>query len=196
MPDGLQINGIGAAKAAGRFRAMADRTPDLSRATKFVAAEIDKLTSDAFRSSRSPAGEAFPRLAPSTVAARARKLPGASRRSKKTGKLTKKASDIRGASRELYAAGGGSKLFTPLIDTGRARNSAHATGHATGVTWSAVKYLAPHITGSEVLVRRGLLPKRNVSVFEKQGGIFLPIPKVKSLLLSSVARYLTTGRVR
>lgn len=196
MADGLRIESTGADKAAERLLERAARARDLTPATQVVAAEIDKMTDDAFRHSRSPAGEVFPRLAPSTVAARAAKLPGANRRNKKTGQLTAGARGKRKGARDVYNAHipGGPRLFTPLIDTGRARNSAHATGDATGVSWTGVGYLGPHITGSQT--KPGRPPKRNVSVFHVSGGILSPLPKIEALFLSSIGRYIETGRVR
>lgn len=193
MADGLRIESTGADEAAQRLMDRAARARDLTAPLQVVAAEIDRETDAAFRASRSPAGEVFPRLAPSTVRARAAKLPGASRRSKKTGGLTAGARGKRKGARDVYAANppGGPKLFTPLIDTGRARGSAHATADASGISWTAVKYLEPHIAGG----KRGLIPKRNVSVFEIRGGIARPIPKIHSLLLRTVATYVSTGRL-
>ncbi len=193
MADGLRIESKGSDEAAARLLERAARTRDLSPVMRVVAAEIDRETDQAFRSSRSPFGEQFPRLAPSTVEARAAKLPGANRRGKKTGQLTKGARDKRATASAAYAAGQ-AKIFTPLIDTGRARGSAHATADANGVSWTAVGYLGPHIMGSKS--PPGRPPKRNVSVFQMQGGYLKPIPRIQSLLLSSVARYVSTGRVQ
>ena len=192
MPDGLRIDSKGSDEAAARLLERAARARDLAPVMRVVAAEIDRETDTAFRSSTSPFGEPFPRLAPSTAAARAAKLPGANRRSKKSGQLTAGARRKRTEAAASYAAGA-PKIFTPLIDTGRARGSAHATADATGVSWTAVGYLGPHIMGSKS--PPGRPPKRNVSVFQMQGGVLRPIPRIQSLLLSGVARYVSTGRV-
>ncbi len=193
MADGLTISAEGLAEADKRMQERVRRLADLSPALKVVAAEIEKQTDDAFRKSTSPFGEQWPRLAPSTIAARAAKVPGANRRSKATGKLTRGAYAKRQAAAEKYKAGA-SNVFKPLVDTGRMRNSVHVAVRGNELVFTAVGYMGPHITGSQNV--EGRPPKRNPTVFQLAGGVFKPIPSILSLLLRTVGRYVATGRVR
>lgn len=193
MADGLTISAEGLTEAQQRMQARVQRLADLSPALRVVAAEIEKQTSDAFRSSTSPFGEEWPALAPSTLKARAAKLPGANRRSKSTGKLTKGARAKREQAIAKYNAGTAG-IFKPLMDTGRMRGSVHVNVTGNVLEFTAVGYMAPHITGS--LSRPNRPPKRNPTVFQAAaGGGFAAIPRIMSLLLRTVGRYVATGRV-
>jgi hypothetical protein len=192
MADGLTISAEGLTEADKRMQERVARLADLSPALRVVAAEIETQTSNAFQRSQSPFGEQWPALAPSTQAARAAKLPGANRRSKSTGKLTRAAYLKREKAVADYQAGK-SGIFKPLIDTGRMRNSVHVNVRGNELEFTAVGYMAPHITGS--LTKPGRPPKRNPTVFQMVGGAFQPIPNVLSLLLKTVGRYVATGRV-
>ena len=189
MADGFTISAQGLHEAEKRMAERAKRIANLAPALRVVAAEIEKRTDDAFHRSQSPFGEIWPTLAPSTQAARAAKLPGARKRSKKTGKLTKGARQKRVEGIAAYQFGG-ANTFKPLVDTGRMRNSVRVLVRGNELEFSAVGYMGPHITGGRKL------PKRNPTVFQLAGGQFKPIPDVLSYLLRTVGRYVATGQVR
>ena len=138
----------------------ARRFLDLSPALRVVGEEIIKRTADAFGDGRSPFGETFPPLAPSTLQARSRALKSANTRTK-SGGLTARAQRTR---QSIVSSA------KPLVDTGRARGSQHVDVQANTLTWSAVGYLLPHITGGARGGREGMPPKRNVSVFRPASG--------------------------
>lgn len=171
--------GDGGAGAAKRMAERAARMRNLTPALKLVAEEIHKATDDAFDQSRSVLGKAFDRLAPSTLAARGRRVKGGKRKTK-AGKLTP------GASAARSKAAGSHK---PLVDTGRARNSQRAkvVGGKT-IRWSAVGYLEPHMKGAGV-------PKRNPTVFAvpSRGKPVLLAPYARRLT-AAISRYIETGR--
>ena len=158
---------------------------------KVMAEDWATETSDAFRNERSPAGDPWPELAPSTLKKRAAKLPGAKRRSKKTGKLTKAARNKRKAG--LVA---GSGLIRMLVDNGLLRN---ATSYRVGpsgqsVNIQGVEYLEPHVTGS--IVRKGHPPKRNPLVIDRDAmGYMALIPRAHKKLTEAISHYVATGKV-
>lgn len=182
MAGYMRITAQGLANAEARMAARVWRLKDLSPVMKTGAALITKLTDDAFARSKSPKGESFPDIKDATKLARAPKK--AKRRTKK-GELTSSAK----AFRAKLLSSGGSK---PLISTGRARNSQRAKGTKKEIRWSAVGYLAPHITGGKPGGTRP--PKRNVSVFEGKPGAFRLVRVVAQRLTASIARYIETGR--
>lgn len=176
-------------KAISHMQARAARMRDLSPVMRVVGEEIVKRTTQAFRAQQSPAGEAWPALAPSTLAQRAAKLPGAKRRSKKTGRLTPAA-----RTRRAQAASTGAGI-TPLVDTGRLRNSAQQISQPYGpganfIEWSVVGYGGPHMGGSAS--RRP--PKRNFSVFEPGAGGWTLIPAVNDYLKAAFTNWVDTGK--
>lgn len=160
--NGIAVTGNGLEAAMARAAEMGKRFANMSPALKVIGAEMVKRTDDAFEQSRSPAGEAFPPLAQSTLLARARKLKSARKRNKR-GELTKGALKTRA---KIMAPGGAK----PMIDTARARGSQHTEVSPHLLKWSAVGYLAPHITGGQRRGKTGMPPKRNVTVFEHGGG--------------------------
>lgn len=184
---GFEISAKGLDEAVKHMRERAQRFSDLRPALKAVGREIELRTDTAFRDSKSPFGEAFPPLAPSTLASRARKLPGAKKRGK-GGKLTGGALKKRSEAIAAYQ-GGATNIFKPLVDTARARNSQHVDIDVQSLKWSAVGYLGPHMTGT------GRVPKRNVAVFEKRGEQWVLHPDVARYLAAKVAAYVQTGKV-
>lgn len=197
--DGFIITADGLEQAEQRNVERTKRLRDLSPAFKFVAAEIEKETDDAFAQSKSPAGEGWPTLAESTRLARkgAKKLEARLNRRTTSGKLTKAA--FKG--REKFASRGvaitsigEAKVFgKPLVDTGRMRNSVRVRVHKKYLVFSAVGYMAPHITGS--LNQPGRPPKRNPTVFEIAGGNIRPIPRIHDLIVRTLGTYVRTGKV-
>lgn len=158
------------------MQARSMRMRSLRKPLQVVAREIEKLTDDAFDRSMSPAGETFPSLAESTIEARARQSKAARKRDE-FGDLTPKAERIRAGIR----APGGVK---PMVNTGRARNSQHATVIGDdAIQWSAVGYLEPSITGGKHI------PKRNVSVFEKSGDGYVLIPALQQKLRGAIVTH-------
>lgn len=162
------------------------RTRDLRPALRVIGEEIVKRTSDAFAARSSPAGEAWAPLAPSTLAARAAKVPGARRRTKR-GKLTKAAKAKRLAAVTSAAA------IVPLVDTGRMRASAaqYRVTDSSTLSWSVVGYGGPHIAGG----KSGRPPKRNFSVFERGATGYRLIPSMRAYAVRVLSRYAATGRV-
>ena len=191
MADGFSISARGLDTATKLADAMAARALNLRPALTVFGAELTKRVDDAFQNSKSPAGEIWPTLAPSTVAKRAAKLPGAKRRGK-DGKLTKGAKQkrVQGAAAYQHAGAGNIKA---LVDTARMRNSQNVRVDATSLLWSAVGYMAPHITGSQK--RPGRPPKRNPAPFELNGGKWELTPALQALLARYVSGYITTGKV-
>lgn len=168
----------GGAAAAQKMLQRASRLRNLGPALKLFAAEITKATDDAFDQSRNVLGKPFPKLAPSTLEARGRKVKGGKRKSK-SGRLTAGALKARLTSIDSHK---------PLVDTARARNSQRATVQGNAVRWAAVGYLEPHMRGKGV-------PKRNPTVFAvpKSGKPTLHAPFGRRLS-AIVHRYIETGR--
>lgn len=186
MADGFTISAQGLDEAQRRMYERAQRMRDLSPALRVVAAEIETRTDDAFRDSRSPFGEIWPTLAPSTQAARAAKLPGARKRGK-SGQLTKGAKQKRAAGIAAYQFGS-ANTFKALVDTGRMRGSVRVRVRKNELEFASVGYMGPHITGGKNL------PKRNPTVFQRAAsGQLEAIPSIMSLLLRTVSRYVRTG---
>ena len=192
MADGFTISAQGLTEAQQHMAQRAARMRNLAPALRVVAAEIEQRTDDAFRDSKSPYGELWPKLAPSTLLSRAAKLPGA-KRTGKAGGLTKGAQRKREKAISAYNAGTGG-IFKPLVDTGRMRGSVRVRVRGNELEFAAVGYMAPHITGS--LSRPGRPPKRNPTVFQRAAsGELMAIPSILALLLRTVSRYVQTGQV-
>jgi phage gpG-like protein len=129
----------------------AARMRDLGPVMRVQAASMETRISDAFRGERSPAGEEWPALAESTLEQRAAKLPGARRRSKRTGKLTKGAQAARSRATQPGA-------IKKLIDTGRLRGSIRVRANRDSIEITGAAYLAVHVDGSENVPKRNPLP--------------------------------------
>lgn len=154
----VTVHGLTAADRALRDRAR--RIRDLTPAMKEGARLIEKETDDSFRKQRSPLGEPWATLKPSTIAGRAARI---------------KSKKIRSA----ILAGG----VTPLVDTGRMRNSVHVKATKRQMRFSAVGYMGPHMTGG------GPLPKRNPTVFEFATRWQL-VPHVRERLTQIIRRHI------
>lgn len=177
----------GGADLRVRLDAMAARARDLTPAMKVVGEEIVLRTTRAFRARQSPAGDAWAPLARSTLARRAAKLPGAKRKTKRGG-LTQAAKSKRSAAVANPAA------ITPLVDTGRLRNSAQQyKADKDSVTWSVVGYGGPHMAGSA----SGRPPKRSFSVFEPDAdGGWRIIQPMLEYAVRSIERYVGKGAAK
>ncbi len=156
----------------------AKRMGDLTPAMKVGGALILKETDDAFRGSRSPAGERWPQLQFDTLKARARKIKT---RGKK-GRFARSAT--------LFGVGA-----TILDNTSRMRNSANVKATRRAMQFSMVGYTGPHITGAP----KNNLPKRNPTVFEFKGKVGSAsaknvIPRVREKLVATINRYIATGK--
>lgn len=192
MADGFTISAEGLTESQRGMELRARRMRDLSPPLRVVAAEIEERTDRAFRDSTSPYGEPWPALAPSTLLARAAKLPGARRRGK-GGKLTRGARGKRSSAIAAYNAGAGG-IFKPLVDTGRMRGSVRVRVTGNELEFAAVGYMAPHITGG--IKNPARPPKRNPTVFQRAAsGELQAIPSILSMLLRAVSRYVATGSV-
>lgn len=216
----MQVQATGIDEQRARLAAMQARLLDLTPPLRVVAAELEKRTDDALDRSMSPAGEAFPPLATSTVIARARKQKSFSRKGKGSNRLTRGARAKR-ATAILFNMGAGPLGGTPfaraLIDTGRLRKSQRARVVGQHVEWSAVGYLGPHITGGtgvagatgsrNTLVRQvlsqfkdfqrtaGRPPKRNPTVFELRAGDWHLNESMARYTHRVVHHYVMTGEV-
>ena len=158
------------AGAGQTFADMAKRMQRLAPALKVIAEEIDERTDAAFAKSTSPAGQAFAPLATSTLIDRARRRsPAARTKQKKAPRLlTKGAKEKRVGFVLAYhnaLQNGGTTTATPLIDTARLRKSARTLVKSNALEWSAVGYMAPHMTGGKTGGKRGRKrpPKPRVS---------------------------------
>lgn len=140
------------AAAAERLMARADRLRDLSAPLSVFAASCETRVSDAFRAETSPAGEKWPPLAESTLKARAAKLPGANRRGKTSGQLTRGAREKRLQGR---LSPGAIKI---LIDTGRLRQGiAVRVVDGASLEFTGPLYMRTHVQGDP----DRSIPKRN-----------------------------------
>lgn len=185
-------DGDSPAAVASRTLQRAARMADPSPVLNALAVSWAQQTAAAFRNERSPAGEDWPRLAPSTIARRAAKLSGARGRSKKTGRITKGAQAKRADARARYAAGAPG-VFKPLVDSGRLRQSIRYVARRDGIEISAVAYIAHHVTGT-LTVRRGP-PKRNPLVIEIEGGKARLIASAHAQLVRALPAFFETGNV-
>lgn len=185
------------------MRDRAQRMGNLREAFSPLAISWQQQTDKAFSTGISPKGESFPDLALSTLHKRAAKLPGARRRSKKTGQLTRSAARRRAdaVQRALLGAVPGSsyfsintRVFRPLVDNGRARQATHYEPTNTGITLVTVKYLLYHVGG----FRKGnrYLPKRNPLVVEygAASGELVLIPSAAEAFGKAVTAFVETGR--
>ena len=181
----VTVTGLGEQIRATEWRAKAAR--DLKPALKQFTTEAEVATQRAFSRSVSPDGEAFKPLAPSTVEARARASKGARKRDE-FGDLTPRAEKIRAT---IRAAGG----TTPLIDSGRLRNSCHwLPPKNDSVEFSMLDYGVPHVTGGK---RNGHAapPKRNFTVFLKNGDSWELLPQYAELFREIILAYVATPKV-
>lgn len=181
------------AAAVERMRLRQQRLLDSSAVYRQLAVEFSQQTASAFRNERSPFGEDWLRLARSTVARRVAKLPGASSRSKKTGRLTKGARIKRAAAAAVYDQGGGN--IKPLVDSGRLRQSIAYTPTRDGIEITAVWYIRYHVTGS--LKVRNRPPKRNPLVIQQtaSGAGYALIPAAHTRFLRAFTGFVETGTV-
>ena len=119
-----------AGAVAARLAAQAERARNPEPPMKVAAALLDTLIGDAFRASASPAGEAWAKLAPSTLLNRARPKGG-----------SRSVSGKRRVSKSVVGA-------KPLLDTGVGRNSISVRARGNVITIRAgQKYMAYHLGG-------------------------------------------------
>ena len=177
----LQVTVVGLGEALRATEARARAARDLKPALQQFATEAEEATQRAFSRSVSPDGEAFKPLAPSTVEARARASKGAKKRDE-FGDLTPKAEATRA---KIRAAGG----TTPLIDSGRLRNSIHFAVKADSIEFSMLGYGMPHVTGSS------RLPKRNPTVFRKAGESWELLPQYAERFREIILAYVAGKKV-
>lgn len=193
-----------------RTMAMAQRFRDFSPANRVLAVEFAQQTARAFQRSMSPAGESWPDLAPSTVRRRAAKVKGGNRRKNtiarqlglERGQLTAGARRARAsaiARQRLSSVPGGGYVsgrpFTPLIDSGRMRQSIAYVPSKTAIAVQAVAYIKYHVGGS--LKVRNRPPKRNPLViqFSANGAGMELIPAARVRYIAVVVSYISTGQI-
>ena len=197
-----------------RLGTKAERIRDLSPAMRVIGEEMVTRGHAAFRARESQTGEQWAALAASTLAAKAAKLPGASRRLKGhvspaerarlkglglTGdllpgtSLTKGAKAKRGQARKLAGLGLNTgmlnSMFPPLVDTGRLRASQrYRLMGKHGLKWSVVGYGAHHMAGT----RR--VPARNFSPLERGAdGRWALNPPMRGYAAAVLRRYVGEG---
>lgn len=170
---------------AARLFERAARMEDPRPFHEVYAAHLEQVISDAFRDERSPAGEPWADLAPSTVAQRLAKLPGAKRRSKKTGQLTAAARAARG--RGLISPGSIKKL----IDAGRLRGSITVSAARDRIAIAGAAYLAAHVTGTDDM------PARNPLPIESDGADGFKLIAVEhERYVGGLTGYINTGEIK
>lgn len=125
-------------------RGAALQPQNMQRFMDGVAKDWQGATDTAFRVQRSPAGETWPKLAESTLAARRARAKGG------------KSRDARGQYTGNQA----------LNRTGTMRRTTRYLPEAGTIKASTVDYMPPHRKGA----RNGRPPKRNPMVFESAGG--------------------------
>lgn len=151
-----------------RIMALQDWAPVGKR---FVA-ELRKETRQAFDTTKSPKGDVWPKLKPSTIA---------KRKVKKAAPSARAATSLEAAlALSLGAAG-----LKPLDDTGRLKKSIGYVATRGGFKFFAVGYLRPHMSGGGQNKLRP--PKRNPTPFEKVGDRYQLIPRL-ALRLRELAR--------
>lgn len=165
------------------MRERAERMRDIEPACRVFGAWLQKQVDDGFAMSREFSGELFPVLATSTIDARIRRH-GGFKLQKRSGLLTARAARTQA---KFRAPGG----IRALIDTGRARNSQHTVAHSSGLRWSAVGYLGPHMTGGA----NGRPPRRNPTPFERHGRAWALAPSAHDRFRRAVAAYVIRGTV-
>lgn len=184
-----------------RTMAIAGRFKDLSPVHQVMAVEFAQMTARAFQRSMSPAGESWANLAPSTIRRRAAKVKGGNRRGK-TGKLTAAAKRARADARARgliqVLPGGGyvtGRAFTPLIDSGRMRQSIQYVPRKNTIEVSAVAYIKFHVTGSLKVKNRP--PKRNPLVIQltANGDGMELIPTARARYIQAVTSHVMTGQI-
>lgn len=176
------VTATGLAEAQRRLADRAARIRDMSAVMKVIGQDLVTETDNSFARQQSPAGEAWPGLAQSTKMGRVGRLKAANKRTK-AGALTAGASRLRAS---LLGVGG----MTPLVDTGRMRNSVRVRPARRAVQWSAVGYMAPHMTGG----KEGRPPKRNPSPFEFVGGRWRLVPRLSKKYAEMIVRWIERGQ--
>ncbi len=194
-------DGDSPAAVLARLEQKAERMLDLTLPMNALSVHFAQLTAQSFQRRISPAGESWPELAQSTLRRRAAKLRGAKRRGK-NGRLTAKArrtrSDALARERAASVPGGGfitGRVFAPLIDSGRMRQSISYVPRKTGIVISGVGYLAHHVGGDRKR-KPPRPPKRNPLVVELgDDGAPQLIPVAHEALVRLVTVYINTGQV-
>jgi hypothetical protein len=176
----MEFRANGLEQAAARMAARAGALNDMTVPFTEFGAWLDKQTDDCFQYSRDFGGEPFKPLAQSTIESRIRRLKGARRTVGKTGILTAKSAAFQ---RDLRAPGG----IKPLVDTGRARNSARSVASKVRLRWSAVGYLGYSMDG------HGHPPKRDPSAFDRVGGKWRLHPRAWTQLRKLVLAHAQGG---
>jgi phage gpG-like protein len=169
------------ADVATRLDARAAAMRDLTPALNNVAAEIDRMTAQAFTDQESPAGAEWPGLADATLIARLRQRKSAYRKAV-GGKKSKRTPAQR---RQAVLDSARSADFKPLVNTGRLRASARAKVAGGAIIWSIAAYGPPHMAGG----KGGRPPLRNPSVFERSGGSWRVHRRIVALLERQIAAH-------
>lgn len=154
-------------RATENAKLRAQHMRDLTPLMRSQALKWQRATERAFQQSRSPAGDQWPPLAPSTIASRI-KTQDKRERGRRTG-------------------------YKPLIKGGTLNITLRYIPESATIKVSAVPYLAPHVTGSYKRVI-GRPPKRNPLVYERVGGKPALAPDFAKRFRDAFIKYVEDGR--
>jgi len=153
--------------AADRMLLRAKHMQDLTPLMRSQATKWQRATERAFQQQRSPAGEKWPTLAPSTIAQR-------------IGSQDKRHRGRRSG-------------FKALIKTGRLNTTLKYIPESATIKVSAVDYLGPHVTGSKKKIGRP--PKRNPLVYDRVDGKLVLVEPYGSAFRAAFIKWVEEGRV-
>lgn len=177
----LVVTTTGLDQALRNTREREQRMLNLQPVNQRFAAVLRKEIRAAFNQSRSPKGERFPPLKPSTIAGRKKSRGSA----QAAGPLTDLMAQL---SASVARAQSGIK---PLVDTGRLRRSIGVIAGPRGIRLFFIGYLRPHIGGGGADKRHP--PKRNPLPYEKQGGQLRLIARLAQEYDRRVRAWVMTG---
>ncbi len=159
--------------AIDRLKARRERMGNLQRAMDGLAATFQAETALAFVQRRSPAGQPWPPLAASTIAARAGKTGrGGLLRSRSSGRFTSAAS------------------MQPLVRTRLLIDSIKYSANGGGI---AVKFGAFYMQIHQSGASNGRPPKRNMLVIERVGGRPVLYPDADKRFRAVVNAFVLSG---
>jgi hypothetical protein len=153
----MRIKADGLDKVVEQMRERAERLRDYRPCLEVWGNALVKRIDDCYQNERNWDGSKFAPLAPSTVRARIGKIPG-NKRSKKTGRLSKKSKTSRKQMRQDYASGAAG-IIKILSDTAVMRNSNHVgKPELHSIDWSSIGRLAYHMAGTSRMPARNPTP--------------------------------------
>lgn len=194
----MRVDIIGLEALLERTKQRRERVEHLGPAFTVFGASIVKQTDDCFQMQRDWNGEPFAALAESTLAQKIGKVAFKGRKLQEDGTYKRRSRKAYAKKRARVRA----KLTQPnfarsdpsrgnikiLIDTARARNSNHVDDpEATYMLWSAVGYLAYHMTGTS------RMPERNPTPFVWASKAWGLHPRARTELNMLMLNYVLRG---